>query len=141
MVIGENDLPEGYSPCDFRDPKMWKKTTRFIAWLPRKNRREGQNSAVYLGRSEKWRFVGDLFGKDSKGEMIECPDYIEDKGLLLCCEQFQPAEGKTHLNIHTARYYTGTLDYATGRFTAKTKGSRITASISMLLRRSRAQTR
>ena len=123
VVIGENDLPEGYSPCDFRDPKMWKKDDAFYCVVAAK--KIGGKGRILLYTSEdlkKWRFVGDLFGKDSKGEMIECPDYIEDKGLLLCCEQFQPAEGKTHLNIHTARYYTGTLDYATGRFTAKNEG-------------------
>ena len=123
VVIGENDLPEGYSPCDFRDPKMWKKDDAFYCVVAAK--KIGGRGRILLYTSEdlkKWRFVGDLFGKDSKGEMIECPDYIEDKGLLLCCEQFQPAEGKTHLNIHTARYYTGTLDYTTGRFTAKSEG-------------------
>ena len=123
VVIGENDLPEGNSPCDFRDPKMWKKDDAFYCVVAAK--KIGGKGRILLYTSEdlkKWRFVGDLFGKDSKGEMIECPDYIEDKGLLLCCEQFQPAEGKTHLNIHTARYYTGTLDYATGRFTAKNEG-------------------
>ena len=39
-----------------------------------------------------WEFVNDLFGKDSAGTTIECPDYNEDKGYILFCEKFQPAK-------------------------------------------------
>ena len=54
--------------------------------------------------------------------MIECPDYVKNLNLLLYSEQFQPNEGKTHLNIHTTRWYTGFINYQTGRFEAKKRG-------------------
>lgn len=41
--------------------------------------------------------------------MTECPDYNEKLKLLTYCEQFQPAQGFKHLNIHSTFYRTGTL--------------------------------
>ncbi len=123
VVISEHDLPAEYSPCDFRDPKVWEKDGRFYCVVAAK--KIGGRGRILLYTSEnlrKWSFVGDLFGEDSRGEMIECPDFVPDKGLLLCCEQFQPAEGNAHLNIHTARYYVGSLNYTTGKFTATSEG-------------------
>lgn len=123
IVIDENDLPQGYSPSDFRDPKMWRKGNQFYCVVAAK--KIGGKGRILLYTStnlKKWTFVGDLFEKDCRGEMIECPDYIDDKGLLLCCEQFQPPEEKTHRNIHTTRYYTGILDYKTGVFSQRSEG-------------------
>ena len=69
-----------------------------------------------------WEFVNDLLGKDSAGTMIECPDYNEELGYLLFCEQFQPNEGKEHLNIHTCRYAVGKINYSTGMFEEDGRG-------------------
>ena len=70
----------------------------------------------------KWEYVNDLFGKDSLGTMIECPDYNEALGYMMFCEQFQPNEGKKHLNIHTCRFAVGKIDYSTGRFVEDSRG-------------------
>ena len=123
VVIGEERLPDAYCPWDFRDPKVWRKDGCF--WCVIAARAKGGKGRILLYRSDdlfSWEFVNDLFGKDSLGLMIECPDYIDEKGLLLCCEQFQPSEGKIHLNVHTSRWYTGTLNYKTGRFEVKKRG-------------------
>ena len=123
VVIGEDNLPSDYCPWDFRDPKIWRYNDEF--WCIVATRRKGGRGRILLYRSSdmfKWQFVNDLFGEDSLGAMIECPDYVQDKGLLLCGEQFQPNEGKTHLNIHTTRWYTGFINYQTGRFEAKKRG-------------------
>ena len=76
----------------------------------------------FIGDLFKWEFVKDLFGEDSPGIMIECPDYNEELGHLLFCEQFQPSENGIHLNIHTTRYCIGRIDYSTGRFEEKARG-------------------
>lgn len=123
IVIGEDDLPAAYCPWDFRDPKVWRKDGCF--WCIVAARARGGRGRILLYRSDdlfSWEFVNDLFGTDSRGMMIECPDYIEEQGLLLCGEQFQPQEGKTHLNVHTTRWYTGAIDYKTGRFEKKKDG-------------------
>lgn len=123
VVIGEKDLPAEYCPWDFRDPKVWRKDDSF--WCIVAARAKGGRGRMLLYRSQdlfSWEFVNDLFGEDSLGAMIECPDYIEEKGILLCGEQFQPNEGNIHLNIHTTRWYSGTLNYQTGRFEMQKRG-------------------
>jgi len=47
--------------------------------------------------------------------MIECPDYLKDLGLITYCEQFQPAQGSKHLNIHSTFYRLGKLDLEKGK--------------------------
>ena len=123
IVIGENHLPEGYAPCDFRDPKVWLYDDCF--WCIVAARKIEGRGRILLFKSKdlfNWEFVNDLFGKDSAGTMIECPDYNEKLGYLLCCEQFQPSENGVHLNIHTCRWYTGKIDYSTGTFKEDSSG-------------------
>lgn len=117
VIIGENDLPEGYAPCDFRDPKVWLHDGFF--WCVVAARRVEGRGRILLYKSKdlfSWEFAGDLFGCDSAGVMIECPDYNEELGYLLFCEQYQPNEGDKHLNVHTCRCCTGRIDYSTGTF-------------------------
>ena len=123
IVIGENDLPNGYAPCDFRDPKVWLHNGYF--WCIVAARKIEGRGRILLYKSKDlfdWEFVNDLFGKDCAGTMIECPDYNEELGYLLCCEQFQPSENGVHLNIHTCRWYTGKIDYSTGTFKEDASG-------------------
>ena len=123
IVIGENLLPEGYAPCDFRDPKVWFHNDFF--WCIVAARRIEGRGRILLYKSTdlfNWEFAGDLFGRDSAGTMIECPDYNEELGYLLFCEQFQPSENGTHLNVHTCRWCTGKIDYSTGSFKEDARG-------------------
>ena len=123
IVIGEELLPEGYAPCDFRDPKVWRHGDCF--WCIVAARKIEGRGRILLFKSPdlfKWEFVNDLFGKDSAGTMIECPDYNEELGYLLFCEQFQPNEGSEHLNIHTCRYAVGRINYSTGMFDESSRG-------------------
>ena len=123
IVIGEEDLPNGYSPSDFRDPKIWMHNDYF--WCIVASRRAEGKGRILLYKSKdlfNWEFVNDLFGKDSAGTMIECPDYNEELGYLLFCEQFQPNDGKEHLNVHTCRWCVGKIDYSTGSFVEDTRG-------------------
>ena len=123
MVIGEKHLPEGYAPCDFRDPKVWRHQDYF--WCIVAARRIEGRGRILLFKSKdlfNWKFVNDLFGTNSAGTMIECPDYNEELGYLLFCEQFQPSENGIHLNIHTTRWSIGKIDYSTGRFIEDNRG-------------------
>ena len=123
IVIGEEDLPDGYAPCDFRDPKVWKHDGYF--WCVIAARKIEGRGRILLYKSKdlfEWEFVNDLFGKDSAGTMIECPDYNEELGCLLFCEQFQPSENGVHLNVHTCRFCIGKIDYSTGLFVEESRG-------------------
>ena len=123
VVIGEDLLPEGYAPCDFRDPKVWLHDGSFWC-LVAARKTEGRGRILLFKSSDlfNWEFVSDILGKDSAGTMIECPDYNEEMGYLLFCEQFQPSENKEHLNIHTTRYAIGRIDYSTGLFCESSRG-------------------
>ncbi len=123
IVIGEKDLPEGYAPCDFRDPKVWLHDGCF--WCIVAARKIEGRGRILLYKSKDlfdWEFVNDLLGTDSAGTMIECPDYNEELGYLLFCEQFQPSENGIHLNVHTCRWCVGRIDYSTGRFVEDSRG-------------------
>lgn len=123
VVIGSDKLPEGYAAPDFRDPKVWYHDGCF--WCIVAARKIDGRGRILLYKSSDlfdWEFVNDLFGKDSAGTMIECPDYNEELGYMLFCEQFQPSENGTHLNVHSCRWLTGKIDYATGSFKEETRG-------------------
>lgn len=123
VVIGTDRLPNGYYPSDFRDPKVWRKNDKF--WCVIAARAVGGKGRVLLYSSDDlstWNFVGDLFGKDTEGEMIECPDYRDDLGVLIISEMARPAEGGIHLNSCTTRWLSGALDYDNGRFTCRASG-------------------
>lgn len=123
IIIGEKDLPEEYSPCDFRDPKVWKENNQFYMLVAA--RKKGGKGHVLMFKSEdlfKWEFISDVLPNESKGIMIECPDYVKNLDLLLYSEQFQPNEGKTHLNVHSCRYATGLLNLESGKFLGQSIG-------------------
>ena len=116
-------MPEGYAPQDFRDPKVWFHKDYF--WCIVAAKRTDGRGRILLYKSKdlfNWNYVNDLFGKDSAGVMIECPDYNEELGYLLYCEQFQPSENGIHLNVHTCRWCKGKIDYSTGIFKEDSRG-------------------
>lgn len=122
VVIGEDKLPEGYAPCDFRDPKIWAHDGMF--WCIAAARKVDGRGRILLYKSSDlfdWQFVGDLFGVDSIGHMIECPDYNEEMGYLLYCEQFRPHEYGIHHNLHTCSWCIGKIDYENGRFVEESR--------------------
>ena len=111
IVIGEKDLPCGYSPCDFRDPKIFAEgDTLYCLVAARKI--DGRGRILLFSSKDlfKWKFECDVLNADSSGTMIECPDYNSKLGLLTYCEQFQPAVGSKHLNIHSTFYRLGKVD-------------------------------
>lgn len=123
IVIGENHLPDGYAPCDFRDPKVWFHQDYF--WCIVAARKIEGRGRILLYKSKdlfNWEYVNDLFGTDCAGTMIECPDYNEELGYMLFCEQFQPSENGVHLNVHTSRWCVGKIDYSTGLFKEESRG-------------------
>ncbi len=115
IVIGEKDLPSEYSPCDFRDPKVFARGGKFYC-LVAARKKDGRGRILLFSSNDlfNWKFESDVLGRDSGGIMIECPDYNDKLNLLTYCEQFQPAEGAKHLNIHSTFYRLGKLDCENG---------------------------
>ena len=110
LIIGKDKLPKGYASNDFRDPKIFKRgETYYILVATRKLDAKGRILMYKSVDLLNWEFVADVLEEGSTGKMIECPDFIEDLGLLTYCEQDQIVDGYKHLNINSTYYRHGEL--------------------------------
>ena len=110
LIIGKDNLPEGYASNDFRDSKIFKRgDTFYILVAARKLDAKGRILMYKSLDLLHWEFVSDVLEEGSTGKMIECPDYIEELGLLTYCEQDQTIDGYKHLNINSTYYRHGEL--------------------------------
>ena len=124
-IISTDDLPKGYASNDFRDPKIYKDGEYFyILVAARKLDGRGRILSYRSKDILHWEFLEDILEGDSRGKMIECPDYVKNLDLLINCEQEQPVDGLMHHNLHSTYYrhgkfvnhkfitdYSGTVDY------------------------------
>lgn len=122
QIIGEKELQNEYSACDFRDPKIWKENEKYYILVAAK-KKDGRGHILLFESKDifNWTFVGDVL-RESLGIMYECPDFVKNLNLLLISEQFQPNEGYTHLNVHSCRYFVGNMDLDKANFAARNVG-------------------
>ena len=120
-VITGNDVPEGGSKVDFRDPKIWKEEDGFY-YSVITNMTEDGNSRILLYRSKdgfKWEYVTVIDHSDEKlGKMWECPDFyeVDGKQILVVSPMAMLPEGlKFHVG-HSVIYLTGSYDKTTHTF-------------------------
>ena len=122
LIIGKDKLPKGYASNDFRDPKIFKKDDTYYLLVAA--RKIGAKGRILLFKSIdllNWEFVSDVLDEDSRGKMIECPDYIDELGMLLYCEQNQPVDGLKHHNVHSTYYRSG--KFVSNKFVTNTVGT------------------
>lgn len=106
--------PEGFK--DFRDPKVFLHEGRLYMVLGGSN---GTDNVVFLYEGSDvfhWKQKSVLYEIPSiVGRMPECPDFfpLGDKWVLTCSPMYYEALG------HTAAAIVGTMDFASGRFTAE----------------------
>ncbi|QTE67984.1 glycoside hydrolase family 32 protein [Clostridiales bacterium] len=102
-VLDTGDIPEGLSPYDFRDPKMWRKPEggfRCVVGARRKDKR----GVLLLFDSETgfdWKYAGILAENDGRfGLMWECPDFfpLDGKDLIFVSPQDMLPEGFEYHN-------------------------------------------
>ncbi len=81
-VLDEKDLPEGGSPIDFRDPKIWFEDGKY--WAVAGNRPADGSGSILLFESEDafhWKFSSVVASCHNQfGKMWECPDLFELDG-------------------------------------------------------------
>ncbi|MBE7087234.1 MAG: glycoside hydrolase family 32 protein [Clostridiales bacterium] len=122
VIIGSNELPEEYNPCDFRDPSVFYEDGIFTMFVAARHKQGRGRVLVYKSKDLfKWTFSGDLFNKDCEGGMIECPDYVPSLNLLLTSEQFAVRKENYHLNIHTTKYFIGEYDRSKSVFNVQSE--------------------
>lgn len=107
-IIDKTKLPEGYASNDFRDPKIYKDGDYFYI-LVAARKLDGRGRVLSYKSKDilHWEFLADIFDEDSRGKMIECPDYVKNLNLLIYCEQNQPIDGLMHHNVHSSYYKHG----------------------------------
>ena len=107
-VLTAENLPEGCSPSDFRDPKLWREpdgTYRAVTV----SRTEDDSGAVLLYASEDgfaWRFEGVVARcRNEYGKMWECPDFFPLDGrhvLMVSPMEMQPSGLEFHAGYGAA---------------------------------------
>lgn len=110
-VIDKNLLPEGASPEDFRDPKIWKSDGRYYMIIANRGQDgRGQILKFVSADLKEWNYMG-LFYKPEKelGRMWECPDYfeLEDTKVLIVSPQDMQAEDLKYHNGNGSLYLLG----------------------------------
>lgn len=120
-VLDENDLPEGASRFDFRDPKMWKREDGTYACVIGSRPADGSGQ-ILLYNSEDgfhWNFQNVLVSNYNRfGKMWECPDIFEldGKWVLLTSPQDMLPEGFEYHNGNGTLCLLGDLDEETCTF-------------------------
>jgi beta-fructofuranosidase len=110
-VIKANQLPEGSSLVDFRDPKIWRDDKGFWSLVGSKDKNGcGQLALFYSENFTDWKFIK-IFdeSKDEYGEMWECPDFFSLNGrqILIVSSQFMKSDGKEFHNGNNSIYFVG----------------------------------
>ena len=108
-VIGSDMLPEGYSPFDFRDPKVFEKEGVYYCIAAARKIGGGGRFLVYKSANlVDWTFCRDIFDREvPNGDMTECPDCYDPYKLLMCCVQYINDGRLGNKNVHTALYAAG----------------------------------
>lgn len=114
-VLDAEDLPEGLSPYDFRDPKIWRTedgSYRCVVGARRQDKR-----GVLLEYASRdgfdWQYAGVLAENDGRfGLMWECPDFfpLEGKHVLFVSPQDMLPEGFEYHNGNGTVCLIGSMD-------------------------------
>ena len=122
-VLTAADLPEGCSPADFRDPKLWQEpdgSYRMVA-VNRAADGFGQVLLFRSGDGLRWERAGTVCANRGRlGQMWECPDLFQLDGqdVLLCSAMDMLPRKLEYPSGNVPFYALGKLDRATGEFAA-----------------------
>ncbi len=121
-VLTSDDLPEGCSRTDFRDPKVWRKSDGTYCCVTGNRPADGSGQILLFTSPDgfDWKFSKVLAAnRDRYGKMWECPDFFEldGKGVLLTSPQDMLPQGFEYHNGNGTLCLIGTYDEATDTFT------------------------
>ena len=124
-VLTENDLPEGASGSDFRDPKIWQEPDGTFLCIAANRAADGTGQILLFGSPDalQWKFKSVLIeNKGRFGTMWECPDFFTLDGkqvLLVSPMDMLPKDFEYH-NGNGSLCLIGTFDPKTNRFYEET---------------------
>lgn len=120
-VLTEDDLPEGFSPVDFRDPKLWRESDGSYACVVG-NRTDDGSGAVLLFRSPdglSWHFNSVLDRcRNEYGKMWECPDFfpLGEQYVIVVSPQEMQAKDLEFYGGDGTMFLVGRYDREKGKF-------------------------
>lgn len=113
-VILSEQLPEGFSREDFRDPKVWREEETYYLVVGNKNKQQDGQVVLFESKDlKKWQFVSVLADNQGKyGKMWECPDFfpLGEKYILVVSPQDMQADGVEFHNGNQAVVLIGEYD-------------------------------
>ena len=121
-VLTGKDLPEGGSPLDFRDPKIWREADGLYRCVVGNRAADGSGAVLLYesGDAFRWRCAGVIDAcRNAYGRMWECPDFfpLNGKQVLLVSAQEMAAQGLEFRAGYGTLAFIGTWDEAARRFT------------------------
>lgn len=121
-VLDDDDLPEGCSRVDFRDPKMWQKKDGTYCCIVGNRPADGSGQILLFTSQDcfEWKFKKVLASNHNRfGKMWECPDFFEldGKGVLLTSPQFMLPQGFEYHNGNGTLCLIGDYEETTDTFT------------------------
>lgn len=121
-VIGEDNVPDGASPKDFRDPFVYVRDGIYYCLVGTKCAGYGNIAMFRSDDLKNWSFVGYAF-RQGKGQYVsegvcECPSRAQfgDREVLFYSPQFLKPQAGKFRNIHSSVYIVGSFNYDTGEF-------------------------
>ena len=124
-VLTGEDVPEGGSVRDFRDPKVWYDAEEKAYYTVVGNRPADGSGAILLYRSEdgiKWEYVTTVDAcRNEYGRMWECPDFFPVDGewaLAVSPQEMKQMGHEFHVGNGTM-FLMGDFDKQTHTFTRK----------------------
>lgn len=124
-VISENELPEGYMICDFRDPKVWEKNgVYYCVLIVRNSQRRGEILMFKSHDLIDWMFDSSIYKTNYEDHtLLECPDFFHVDGKDVLIFSVMPCDPKYKEEVlHKTVYAIGKLDYEKGAFIVETEG-------------------
>ena len=121
-VLDAKDLPQGLSPYDFRDPKIWRTQDGYRCVVGAREAGGDQLGVLLLFGSRDgfdWHFESILARNDGRfGRMWECPDFfpLDGRDVLFVSPQDMLPEGFEYHNGNGTVCQIGVFDEKTKRF-------------------------
>ena len=121
-VLDGNDLPEGCSRADFRDPKLWRKADGTYCCITGNRPADGSGQILLFKSKDafNWKFDKVLIENRNRfGKMWECPDFfsLDGKQVLLVSPQDMLPQGFEYHNGNGTLCLIGDYDEETDTFT------------------------
>ena len=121
-VLAREDLPEGSSKFDFRDPKLWQKSDGSYRCVVGNCTEEGDGRILLFSSPDgvHWKYEKILAANEKRfGKMWECPDFfmLDGKAVLITSPQDMLPYGFEYHNGNGTLCLIGSYDEETETFT------------------------